>query len=111
MDKNYLLVKYENLLENPILEFKKITNYLEKLIDKKFDEKKIISSINNSNFSKLKFKEKTTGFIEAQKDVSGKPVTFFNLGPENNWKKLLDKKFISVIEENFSKEMLELGYL
>ena len=111
MDKNYLLIKYENLLENPILEFKKITNFLEKLFNKKFDEKKIINSINNSDFSKLKFKEKTTGFIESQKEISGKPITFFNLGPENNWKKLLNRNFASTIEEKFYKEMLELGYL
>ena len=31
MEKNYLLIKYEDLLENPVIEFKKITNYLENL--------------------------------------------------------------------------------
>ena len=60
---------------------------------------------------KLKFKEKTTGFIESQKEISGKPITFFNLGPANNWKKLLNRNFASTIEEKFYKEMLELGYL
>ena len=36
---------------------------------------------------------------------------FFNLGPENNWKNLQDKKIINEIETNFSAEMKELGYL
>jgi hypothetical protein len=33
------------------------------------------------------------------------------LGPENDWKNLLDKKMIDEIETKFSAEMKELGYL
>jgi hypothetical protein len=40
-----------------------------------------------------------------------KKKKFFNLGPENNWKNLQDKKIINEIETNFSAEMKELGYL
>jgi hypothetical protein len=36
---------------------------------------------------------------------------FFNLGPSNDWKKLLDKDIRLEIEEKFKDEMLELGYL
>ena len=36
---------------------------------------------------------------------------FFNLGPDNNWKKLLDKDIRLKIEDKFKSEMLELGYL
>ena len=36
---------------------------------------------------------------------------FFNLGPSNDWKKLLDKDIRLEIEEKFKGEMLELGYL
>ncbi len=111
MEKNYLLIKYENLLENPLIEFKKITNYLEKLIDKKFEERKVFESIDNCNFIKLKDQENKLGFIEAQKDKFGKVKPFFNLGPNNDWKKLLDKNIAKVIENEFNKEMSELNYI
>jgi len=33
------------------------------------------------------------------------------LGPGNNWKKILDKKFVNEIENSFKDEMKELGYI
>ena len=36
---------------------------------------------------------------------------FFNLGPENKWEKILDKKTKEIIETNFKNEMKELKYL
>ena len=36
---------------------------------------------------------------------------FFNLGPQNDWKKILDKKTLKYIENSFEIEMKELGYL
>ena len=35
---------------------------------------------------------------------------FFFLGPENNWKKLLDKNTIKNINKNFSEELKDLNY-
>ena len=40
-----------------------------------------------------------------------KGKTFFNLGPKNDWRKILDEKHRYKIENNFKKEMKELGYL
>jgi hypothetical protein len=36
---------------------------------------------------------------------------FFNLGPENNWEKILNKEISNKIENSFEKEMKKLGYL
>ena len=36
---------------------------------------------------------------------------FLNLGPDNNYKKLLDTNIRLEIEKKFNSEMLELGYL
>ena len=38
-------------------------------------------------------------------------VDFFNMGPKNRWEEILDKKISQSIEDNFSAEMRELGYL
>ena len=36
---------------------------------------------------------------------------FFFLGPENDWKIILDKETIKKTEDAFKYEMAELGYL
>ena len=111
MKKNYLLIKYENLLENPLTEFKKVTDYLEKIIHKKFEDKNIFQSINNCNFVKLKDQENKLGFIEAQKNKFSEIKPFFNLGPNNDWNKLLEKNIAKIIESEFYEEMAELNYI
>ena len=60
------------------------------------------------NLQKL---EDKNGFIESIKDLKNKRKKFFNLGPGNNWKKILDKKFVNEIENSFKDEMKELGYI
>ena len=109
---NNLLIKYENLIQDPEEEFGKIKLYLEGMMKSKIDEKKFKQAINENSFEKLKNLEKKKGFGESAYDYSAKKeLSFFNLGPNNNWEKLLDSKITKKIEEEFSKEMLELGYL
>ena len=104
-NKNYLLIKYEDLMKDPKKEFTKITNYVEKISNLKLngDLEKII---NNCSFENLKAQEVRRGFIEAAKNRE-----FFFLGPKNNWKYLLEKKIQRDIEESFYKEMKELNYI
>ena len=60
----------------------------------------------------MKIKEQNEEFTEAMIDIkTGKRKIFFNLGPKNDWKKILNKKNKDKIEKAFSKEMEELGYL
>lgn len=103
----YLLVKYEDLIKNPTNEFLRITNFINKISNLKFDEKNILKSINNTSFNSLKDQEKKNGFYEAPKNSN----KFFNLGPDNDWQKLLDTHIREDIEKSFQKEMLELEYL
>ena len=56
--------------------------------------------------------ENKRGFDEAvYSNKSQKKIKFFNLGKENKWKKMLNKKIAKSVEETFNKEMSELGYL
>ena len=105
---NYLLIKYENLLNNPIQEFKKISNYLSKLLTVKISEKKIENSIRSNSFNNLKKMEESNGFGEF---ISHDNKKFFNLGPKNNWETLLERKTADEIEDKFKNEMKELGYI
>ena len=112
VNKNFLLIKYEELLLNPENEFKKIIEYLKNLIQINIDNQKFKRAIEACSFKSLKKIEDKEGFIESvhDRDSNGKKK-FFNLGPSNDWKKLLDKDIRLEIEEKFKGEMLELGYL
>ena len=41
----------------------------------------------------------------------GQKNKFFNLGKNNNWKNLLDKKIETEINNQFKSTMKELGYI
>ena len=110
--KNYLLIKYENLVSEPDKEFRKITKYLNDVMHIKIEEDKIDHAIESNSFENLKKIENRDGFKEAIKDkVSGEVKRFFNLGPNNKWEKILDSEIKDEIEKKFNVEMKELGYL
>jgi len=109
--KNFLLVKYEDLIISPNTEFRNIANYISNIIGIKFSEEQIKNSIEESSFKNLRNIEDKNGFIESIEDTKNKKKKFFNLGPNNNWKKNLEKKFIDRIEKSFNNEMKELGYI
>ena len=110
----YLLVKYEELINNRDLVFRKIIKFLCNLKGIKFqiDQHKFQNALETTDFKQMKKLEKEKGFAEAKiHPKTGEKITFFNLGPKNDWKKLLDPKIKIKIEKNFKKEMKELGYL
>ena len=39
-----------------------------------------------------------------------KMIPFFNLGPENNWKNILDKNFANRLTKIFKEDLNEFGY-
>ena len=112
MKKNYLLIKYENLIINPKKEFKKVTDYLQKLLNINFSNSLINRAIELSSFDRLQSLEESKGFSESVIDPnSGTRKKFFNLGPKNDWNKILNKQISNEIEQKFQNEMTELGYL
>ncbi len=111
MKKNYLLIKYEELLKNPLIEFTKICDYLKKNYNLSFDKNQIDKAIEKCNFKNLTDQENKNGFEEAADDENGSKKKFFYLGPKNNWKSLLNQNQIDQLELAFKKEMSELGYL
>ena len=110
-NKNFLLIKYEDLIVDPLKEFIKISNHLEKLLNKKFSKEEIIKSIKNCNFDNLKLKEETSGFVESQKNINNKSIPFFYLGPKNDWRNLINNNIKVKIETAFKTEMIKLNYL
>ena len=111
MKKNYLLIKYENLIKKPEDEFTKVASFLGKLFKNNFRKEVIDDAIKLSSFDKLEKMEQEYGFIESATNQNGTKQKFFYLGAKNDWRKLLNKKLIEEINIEFENEMKELGYL
>ena len=108
--RNYLLIKYEDLINNPIKTFNVISKYVSMLTSINFEKTRIEKAVNSNSFESLKNLEERGFFKEYIHKKSNKPK-FFNLGPKNDWQKLLDKEVINEIEKKFFEEMKELNYL
>ena len=109
--KNYLLVKYENLIIDSVKELRLIKDYIESIMDIKIEEKKFMNAVDSTNFENLKKLEKDDKFDENTFNKKNKKIKFFNLGIHNNWEKILDNKIKLKIENKFHNEMKELGYI
>ena len=112
ISENFLLIRYEDLMIDPIKEFTKIVKFLNSILSIQFNKKKIDEAVKTSSFDNLKKLEKSGLFGESVADTkSGDKKDFFYLGPENDWKKLLDNNISKEIEQKFQNEMEELKYL
>ncbi len=112
--QKYLLIRYEDLIKDREKFFILILNFIGKISNTniKIDHKKIKKVLKSTDFKRLQNLEKNLGFEESVKDrKSGEKINFFNLGSENKWEKNLSIDLIKKIENEFQKEMIELGYL
>tara|TARA_B100000963_G_scaffold232082_1_gene202643 strand:- start:1128 stop:1958 length:831 start_codon:yes stop_codon:yes gene_type:complete len=109
--KNFLIIKYENLLKDPLNEFSKIINYLETITDLRFENKNILKAIEECKFDNMSKQENEFGFNDNSKRNKELNKKFFNLGPNNKWQNILDSEILQEIEKVFKTEMEELGYL
>ena len=107
------IIKYENLLNETYAVFKDIVEFINKTLNIKeeINKDKLKNSVNSTYFDKLKIEEKKNGFIEAVPSKKNKKkIPFFNLGPDNNWKKILDKDQQSKLTKIFKEDLIKLGY-
>jgi len=107
-------IKYEDLLNKTFSVFVDVIKFINEICrnEEKLDKDKIKKSIQSTSFETLKRYEEKNGFIEAVpfKEDKSKKVSFFHLGPKNNWQRMLDDGLRKKIEDNFTSEMVELGY-
>ena len=108
-----LFIKYEDLIKNKKTVLIRIFKFFESLGAKlELDMVKLNKVIKSTEFEKMKDMETKETFRESIVDKeTGKKIPFFNLGPKNDWKKILSDENREKIEKAFKEEMLELGYL
>ena len=108
------VIRYEDLLNETYAVFNDVLNFIHKTIssEEKIFKNKIKNAVSSSLFSKLKEKEKKEGFSEAPKSkLLNSQIPFFNLGPNNNWKKILNENLKDKLNIVFKKKLKELSYL
>jgi hypothetical protein len=107
-----LIIKYEDLEQNAYNEFWKILTFVEELTGKNepINKKKFENSINSTNFSNLKRKEKLHGFKESLSYKKDSKTNFFNLGFKNKWQQILPAEISSNMKNKFFDELKDLKY-
>ena len=108
------IIKYEDLLNETYMVFKDVVEFINMTTNnkQKIDKEKLKNAVNSTLFDKLKDSEQKHGFSEAitSKKDNKKKISFFNLGPKNDWRKILDKDLQIKIGNVFEKEIIELEY-
>ena len=107
------IIRYEDLLNQTYKVVSEVITFINQTTDnnEKINKNKIKNVINSSSFSKLQDKEKNEGFSEAPKSKGGdKKIPFFNLGPKNNWKIILNDDLKDKLNNIFKKKLEELSY-
>ena len=110
----YLLVKYEDLLEDKEKNFYEILKFIHRLkkVDFVLDKKKFKNTLDSTDFKSMQKLESEKDFDESVIDKkSGKKIKFFHLGEKTDWKNSLDIGIQKKIQAAFEKEMIELDYL
>ena len=108
-----LTIRYEDLQYKTFDTFKKVLDFINKLTNsrKSIDKEKAELSIKNCNFENLKKLEQEKGFAEAiTKRGSKEKLIFFNLGKDNNYKKLLNTSLINKMNDLFQNELVKYNY-
>ena len=108
------IIRYEDLISNTYYTSKQLIKFINSIlkIEIKIDERKLKNSIDSTSFENLKNYEKNYGFSEAiNSKKDNKNIPFFYLGPDNDWKKLLDQNFKEKLNYTFNKSLKYFSYI
>ena len=107
-------IKYEDLTEQTYSVVLDMIKFIYKITNNSnnINKKKLKNALNSTTFDKLQNKEKIQGFPEAVSSfTTNEKITFFNLGPKNDWKKILNEDLKNRINQTFEKNLKELSYV
>ncbi|MDC0980575.1 sulfotransferase domain-containing protein [bacterium] len=107
------IIRYEDLLNQTYSVVNEVISFINQITGnkEKIFKKKIVNAVRSTSFSKLKEKEEKQGFFEAPKSrVNDSKISFFNLGPKNKWKTILNDDLKNKLNEVFKKKLKELYY-
>lgn len=98
-----LVLRYEDMLNQPVQTFGKIARFLGVTPD----PARLQRAIENASFEQLRAQEDRAGFIEQP----NKDARFFRAGKAGQWRDVLDQRQIDSIVAAHREQMLRFGYL
>ena len=107
-------IKYESLYYKTYEVFKDLIEFINITCKNKnkFNKNKAQTAIYSSSFDKLKSIENKKGFSESVLSKIGtKKISFFHLGPKNNWKNIFDRNYQNKLNFIFESNLKELNYI
>lgn len=99
---DHCFLRYEDLIEEPECQFKRLLEW----IGLPFDKRTLIKAINFTEFKELKNQEKRYGF-----DENASTLPFFNTGKPGQWRHTLTKSQIDKIVHCHQGMMTKYNYL
>ena len=108
-----LVIKYEDLIDDTYLTFKKVIDFINKIsnLESTFNKEKGKNSVKNTNFNILQKLESNYGFKEALTSTkTKKKIKFFNLGEKNDFIKILPQDIKAKLNFKFEKELKFFNY-
>ena len=98
-----LVLRYEDMLDNPIKVFRKLVSFLRQ----PKDPQRLKKAIRFSSFDQLKQQEKRSGFIEKHENAN----LFFRQGRKNQWRDKLTHEQVRKVIDNHGEQMARFKYL
>ena len=114
--KNFFVkfIKYEDLNSKTYEVFKDLIKFINVTSKNQniFNKNKAKKAIYSSSFDNLKAIETKNGFSESVlSKKSAKKISFFHLGPKNNWKNIFSKDYQNKLTLKFDSNLKELNYI
>jgi len=98
-----LVLRYEDMLDNPVKAFRKLVAFL----GQARDPDRLKRAIRFSSFDQLKLQEKRSGFIEKHENAE----SFFRQGRKNQWNGKLTDEQIRKIIDSHGGQMARFKYI
>lgn len=98
-----LVLRYEDMLGNPVKTFRKLVSFL----GQPRDPERLKKAIRFSSFDQLRLQETRSGFIEKHENAN----SFFRQGRKNQWSSKLTDEQIRKVIDNHGEQMARFKYL
>lgn len=102
-DKSILVVRYEDMLDQPLKVFRKVESF----IGMKKNPARLRKAVQFSSFRQMKAQESRDGFVEKHENANA----FFRQGRKNQWRDILTPVQVERIVDDHRAQMERFSYL
>ena len=108
-----LTIRYEDLIADPFQTFRDVLVFVNTIcrFNDNFKLNKFNNAVKSTSFDALQNLEEMGKFSENVYSVNEKKkIKFFNQGPNNDWRKILNKDLIKKMNEIYKEDLIKFNY-